>query len=393
VKQGIQTKAIHAGEIPDPHTRASSPNIVMSTSFLTDADAPFSPENLDSPTSFFYTRESNPTVQQLETKLAALEEAQSCVAFASGMAAISGLMLHLLKPGDHVLMSDVAYVGATELLGGLIPSLGIVVTRVNTSDLEAVQAAIRPNTKLVHLETPCNPIVRLCDIAAIAEIAHAVGAKLSVDSTFATPIATQPLKLGADYVLHSLSKYLCGHGDAIGGALLGSAQAMSGVRHLLIHLGGILSPFNAWLIMRGIATLGLRMQAHQANALELANFLEQHPQVTQVNYPGLSSHPQFGLAKKQMKNFSGMIAFQTKNPVAHTRAFTHLETIHYAVSLGHQRSLIYFVSSGELLSTSYQLNPEQEKAYREWAGDGVFRFSVGLEDAADLIADLEKALG
>jgi cystathionine beta-lyase/cystathionine gamma-synthase len=391
MKKGIQTRAIHAGETPDPHTRASSPNIVMSTSFLTDADAPFSPENLDNPSGFFYTREGNPTVQQLENKLAALEEAESCVAFSSGMAAISGLMLHLLKPGDHMLMSDVAYVGATELLGGLIPSLGIVVTRVNMSDLAAVQAAIRPNTKLVHLETPCNPIVRLCDIAAIAKIAHAVGAKLSVDSTFATPIATQPLKLGADYVLHSLSKYLCGHGDAIGGALLGSANAMRGMRHLLIHLGGVLSPFNAWLIMRGIATLRLRMQTHQANALELANFLVQHPQVTQVNYPGLASYPQFELAQRQMQNFSGMIAFQTKNPTAHTRAFSHLQTIHYAVSLGHQRSLIYYVSSQELLTTSYQLDPQQEKAYREWAGDGIFRFSVGLEDATDLIADLEQA--
>jgi len=174
------------------------------------------------------------------------------VAFASGMAAIWALMFHQLKSGDHLVMSDVAYVGAAELMKGLIPRFGIQVTRVNTTDLKAVEAAIQTNTKLIHIETPCNPIVRLSDIRAITQIAHAAGAKLSVDSTFATPVATQPLSLGADFVVHSLSKYLCGHGDAIGGAVLGASEELSGIRDLLVHLGGALSPFNAWLIMRGI---------------------------------------------------------------------------------------------------------------------------------------------
>jgi cystathionine beta-lyase/cystathionine gamma-synthase len=259
--------------------------------------------------------------------------------------------------------------------------------------LAELEAAIKPQTKLVHIETPCNPIVRLTDIKAVVELAHAHGAKVSVDSTFATPVAVQPLSLGADYVLHSLSKYLCGHGDAIGGALLGSREAMAGVRHLLIHLGGVLSPFNAWLIMRGIATLKLRMQAHQANAMAVAQFLENHSKVIQVNYPGLPSHPQHELAKKQMHNFSGMIAFQTQNAHAQTKAFAeHLNIVHYAVSLGHQRSLIYYVSTQELLSTSYSLNTAQQESYRNWAGDGVFRLSVGLEDTQDIIADLEQAL-
>lgn len=392
--RGMQTRAVHAGEAPDPTTGASSPNIVMSTSFVTEADAPFSPANLDSPQGFFYTREGNPTVKQLERKLAALEGAEECAAFGSGMAAISALMLHLLRPGDHVLMSDVAYVGAAELLKDLIPSLGVQVTRVNMSDLDAVRSAFRPNTRLVHAETPCNPIVRLADIAAIAEIAKAHGARLSVDSTFATPVATQPLELGADYVVHSLSKYLCGHGDAIGGALLGSRAAMEGVQGLVIHLGGILSPFNAWLIMRGIATLPIRMAAHQQSAQAVAEFLEQHPAVLQVNYPGLTSHPQHDLARRQMQNFSGMIAFQTRDPQAHVRALAaHVQTLHYAVSLGHQRSLIYYISTAELLETSYSaLDKGQREAYRAWAGDGVFRLSVGLEDAQDIIADLDRAL-
>lgn len=391
--RGLQTTAIHAGEKPDLATRASSPNIVMSSSFVTDADTPFSAENLQEQTTFFYTREGNPTVQQLEQKLAALEDAEACVAFSSGMAAISALMFHTLKPGDHIVMSDVAYVGAAELMKGLIPTLGIQVTRVNTTDLDAIQAAILPHTKLVHLETPCNPIVRLSDIGAIAEIAHAAGAKLSVDSTFATPVATQPIKLGADFVIHSLSKYLCGHGDAIGGAVLGTNAEMSGIRHLLVHLGGALSPFNAWLIMRGITTLPIRMKAHEENALQVARFLEAHPQVKRVIYPGLASHPQHELAKRQMRNFSGMIAFQAETPVSLAQAFAeHLQIVHYAVSLGHQRSLIYYISTQELIETSFTLDQTQEADYRSFAGDGVFRFSVGLEDVEDICKDLERSM-
>lgn len=210
----------------------------MSSSFVTDADTPFSAENLQEQTTFFYTREGNPTVQQLEQKLAALEGAEACVAFSSGMAAISALMFYMLKPGDHIVMSDGAYVGAAELRKGLIPALDIQVTRVNTTDLDAIQSAIRPQTKLIHIETPCNPIVRISDIQAIAQTAYTAGAKLVVDSTFATPVATQPVTFGADFVVHSLSKYLCGHGDAIGGAVLGTSSEMSGIRHLLVHLGG-----------------------------------------------------------------------------------------------------------------------------------------------------------
>ncbi len=391
--QALQTKAIHAGEKPDLATRASSPSIVMSSSFVTDAETPFSAENLQDQTTFFYTREGNPTVQQLEQKLAALEDAEACVAFSSGMAAISALMFHMLKPGDHMVMSDVAYVGAAELMKGLIPSLNIQVTRVNTTDLEAVQAAILPHTKLVHIETPCNPIVRLSDIQAIAEITHAAGAKLSVDSTFATPVATQPIKLGADFVIHSLSKYLCGHGDAIGGAVLGASDEMLAMRHLLIHLGGALSPFNAWLIMRGITTLPIRMKAHEDNALKVARFLEAQPQVKQVTYPGLATHPQHELAKRQMSNFSGMIAFQTKNPSAVAQAFSeHLQIVHYAVSLGHQRSLIYYISTQEMLETSFTFNQLQADNYRSFAGDGVFRLSVGLEDVEDICKDLERSI-
>ena len=221
---GDQTKAVHAGEYPDPVTGASSPNLVMSTTFIADADTGFSVEGLDDEENWVYTRWGNPTVHQLEQKLAVLEEAETAVAFASGMGAITALLFHLLRAGDHAVVSDVAYAALSEITNEMIPELGVEITKVNTSDIESIRAAIKPNTKLVYVETPCNPLLRLTDIAAVAEVVHAAGAQLAVDSTFATPAATKPLQLGADYVIHSLTKYLGGHGDALGGVILGTKK-------------------------------------------------------------------------------------------------------------------------------------------------------------------------
>ncbi len=243
---GLSTKAVHAGERPDPTTRASAPNLVMSTTFIADAEASFSVEaslsveGFEEDAPYFYTRWSNPTVHQLEQKLAALEGAEACVAFGSGMAAITALFLYYLSQGDHLVMSDIAYAGATELGNDILPKLGIEVTRVNMADLDAVAKAVTPQTKLVYAETPCNPIIRLTDISAVAQIAHSVGAKLAVDSTFATPVATQPIALGADYVIHSLTKYLGGHGDALGGALLGPTELHQGFPEIVEGLGVVL---------------------------------------------------------------------------------------------------------------------------------------------------------
>jgi methionine-gamma-lyase len=394
-KLGEQTRSVHAGEFPDPFTGASAPNIVMSTTFVTDADSGFSVEGLDDDTPWIYTRWGNPTVAALEEKIAALEEAGAAIVFASGMSAITSLFFGLLKAGDHAVVSDVAYAALAEITNEMIPALGIEISKVNTADTAAIKAAMKPNTGLIYIETPCNPILRLTDIAAVADIARRAGAKLAVDSTFATPLATQPLKLGADFVVHSLTKYLGGHGDALGGALLGSAAELARLRKTTaIRLGGTISPFNAWLIMRGIATLPLRMKAHAENAAGIAAFLESHPKVKRVIYPGLPSHPQHELARRQMKNYSGMLTFQIDGGVAAaSRIAERLKIIHYAVSLGHHRSLIFYLDSGELLRTSFKLDaPEQYESWREFAGDGIFRFSAGLEDADDLIADLEQAL-
>lgn len=395
-KVGEQTKAIHAGEYPDPVSRASSPNLVMSTTFVTDADSGFSVETMKEGDPWLYTRWGNPTVHQLEKKMAALEDAEDGIAFGSGMAAISTLLLHLLRSGDHAVVSDVAYAALSELTNEMIPTLGVEITKVDTSDLGAIEKAMQPNTRIVYVETPCNPLLRLTDIAAVAEIAHRGGAKLVVDSTFATPMATKPLTLGADFVVHSLTKYLSGHGDALGGIVVGKIDDLSPLRKkTAIRLGGVLSPFNAWLILRGLATFPIRMRVHQENALKVAQYLEKHPKVKRVIYPGLPSHPQYELACRQMSNFSGMLTFQVKDGKALAQKFSEeSQIIHYAVSLGHQRSLIFYMDRDNLLQTSFHLSSAaQLDSWNKFAEEGFFRFSVGLEDAEDIIADLERVLG
>lgn len=392
----IKTISVHAGEQADPSTGATVPNISMATSYRSDPEAGFSVEDqsFDGPPVYSYTRWSNPTVDLLCNKLAALEGAEQALAFGSGMAAISTLLFHVLKAGDHLIMSDVTYAGASELANHKLPSLGIEVTRVNLSKLELLEAAIQPNTKLIYAESPCNPICRLTDLQGVAAIAKRVGALMAVDSTFATPMGTRALELGADFVIHSLTKYLGGHGDAVGGALLG-ARALIGDIHQssAARMGGIISPFNAWLINRGLATYPLRMAAHEAAAAQVATYLEGHEKVTRVIYPGLSSHPQYVLAQRQMQNFSGMLTFQVEDAKRATALFAeHLKLFHYAVSLGHHKSLLFYLDTQSMLESSFHLTTEQEEDYRVYAGDGFFRMSVGIEDGADLCADLKHVL-
>lgn len=391
---GMRTLAIHAGEEPDPTTGASAPELVMSSTFVVDEEISFSANNLNADTPFVYTRWDNPTTRRLELKLARLEQAEACLALASGMAASAAVLLSHLSSGDHLIISNTNYPGTAELARDTLPRLGIEVSPVDTSDSAQVVAALRDNTRMLWLETPSNPLLRISDIRAAADIAHGAGALLVVDSTFASPVATRPLALGADLVVHSLTKYLGGHGDAMGGAVCG-AQALIGALRgdALVHYGGVISPFNAWLIMRGMATLPLRMAAHEANAFAVARFLEQHPRVEMCRYPGLESHPQHALARAQMDNFSGMICFRTAEPkrVA-ARMRQQLEIIHYAVSLGHHRSLVYLMQSDDLIESSYRLDGRELEHYRAEAGAGVFRLSVGLEDADDLIRDLEGVL-
>jgi len=392
--RGIQTQSIHAGEAPDRNTGASAPNLVMSSTFVVDEEISFSANNLSEDAPFVYTRWSNPTTQQLEQKLAVLEQAGSCTAFASGMAASASVLLKYLSNGDHLIISNTNYPGTAELARDTLTRLGISVTPVDTSEPDNIRNAIVENTRMIWIETPSNPLLRISDITASAEIARQQEALLVVDSTFATPIATRPLTLGADLVVHSLTKYIGGHGDAMGGAVCGRQSLIGPLRgEALIHYGGVISPFNAWLIMRGMATLPIRMRSHQDNALAVASFLEAHAEVEKVIYPGLASHPQHELAKRQMDNFSGMISFRTASPKRLAeRMMKKLEVVHYAVSLGHHRSLVYLMQTDDLIESSYRLEGEELDKYRDSAGEGIFRLSVGLEDASDIIADLEQVL-
>ena len=392
--KGIQTQAIHAGEAPDPTTGASAPNLVMSSTFVVDEEISFSANNLSEESPFVYTRWSNPTTQQLEQKLAVLEQAEACVAFASGMAATASVLLSHLSHGDHLIISNTNYPGTAEFARDTLTRFGVSVTPVDTSELDIIRNAVQDNTRMIWIETPSNPLLRISDIEAAATIAKQQGALLVVDSTFATPIATRPLQLGADLVMHSLTKYIGGHGDAMGGAVCGKQSLIGPLRaEALVHYGGVISPFNAWLILRGMATLPIRMRSHEENALKIADFLQHHAGVEKVLYPGLASHPQHQLATRQMDNFSGMISFRTARPKQISkRMMQKLEVIHYAVSLGHHRSLIYLMQTRDLIDSSYRLDGEELEKYRDSAGDGIFRLSVGLEDASDLIADLEQVL-
>jgi cystathionine gamma-synthase/methionine-gamma-lyase len=394
--KSFDTIAIHGGEGERRLGEPVTPAPVLSTTYYTHPDAVgFSAEDLKADTPHFYTRWSNPTLDLLEKRLAELEGGEAALSFASGMAAITALFHEHLAAGDHLVLSDVCYAGVAEYAHHNLPRLGISVSHVDTSDPTNVAAAMRPNTRLVHIETPANPILKLTDIAAVAEIAHAGGALLSVDSTIATPIGTNPIALGADFVCHSLTKYLCGHGDALGGAVIGRADAIAVLRkNGLIHLGAALSPWSAYLILRGIETLPLRMEKHEANARAIAEWLEGHGKVRRVLWPGLASHEQAGLARRQMRNFSGLMSFSVKSGTRDmaVQLAERLKLVSFAVSLGKTKSLCFFIPTDDILRSSFQLSGREEAQFRDWAGEGLFRVSVGLENAAELIADFEQAL-
>jgi methionine-gamma-lyase len=349
---------------------------------------PYDPSDLNwsSADTRIYTRNGGANQQYLQEKIASLEETEDCVVLATGVAALSGVFFTFLKSGDHAVVSDSTYIAAYRLLHELLPGkYGIKTTLVDSSDTAAVQAVLRPETKLIHLETPSNPAIKISDIAAIAAMANGRGILLSVDNTFASPYNQRPAALGADLTVESLTKYINGHGDAMGGAVSGRRELIGKIRaEAMVNLGGAISPFNAWLIMRGAVTLPLRMRQHNAAALQVARFLEQHPAVRFISYPGLSSHPRHKIAKKQMREgYGGVMAFGLKTGHdGHNRFVSRLKLVTSAVSLGHDESLIVFL--GEQDERQYLYPPEFHA--------GFFRLSIGLEDPEDIIADIAQAL-
>jgi len=395
-KWSFDTLCVHAGEGVDTDTKAIRRPIHMANSYeyptdLTELLETLSWDHLDK---FQYTREHSPTPRHLEERLALLEGGEDCIVAASGMGAIAAAFFTLLNAGDHIVASEVSYTGTQKLLGFHLPRFGVDVSLVDTTDPEEVHRAVREDTKVVYVETPGNPVVGISDIEKISDMAHGVGATMIVDSTWSGLSNQRPLALGADLVVHSATKYINGHGDALGGAVIGPKKILADIREYgIVHLGACISPFNAWLILRGSVTLPMRMEKHSQNALAVASFLESHPKVKSVTYPGLKSHPGYKLASKQMKAPSGMLNFNLKaEMMAHFDLLKGLQLITHAVSLGHDQSLMVYIPTEFFFEDMVVFNDAQKEKYAALMGEGIFRFSVGIEDSADIIADLSQAL-
>ncbi|MFC6014063.1 cystathionine gamma-synthase [Nocardia lasii] len=375
---GFSTRAVHAGYEPDPQTGAVNVPIYASSTFAQDGVGGMRG-------GYEYARTGNPTRTALEANLAALESGSYGRAFASGMAATDCALRAMLRPGDHIVIPDDAYGGTFRLIDKVFSQWGIEHSPAHIADLDAVRAAIRPNTKLVWVETPTNPLLSIGDIPALAEIAHAAGAKLVVDNTFATPYLQQPLLLGADVVLHSTTKYLGGHSDVVGGALItDSADLDKDFAFLQNGAGAVPGPFDSYLVLRGIKTLAVRMERHCDNAEVIAGFLENHPAISQVIYPGLPTHPGYEIAQKQMRRSGGMISVRLAGGREAALKFcSRTEIFTLAESLGGIESLIEHPGAMTHAST--------EGSALEVPADLV-RLSVGIEDISDLLADVEQAL-
>lgn len=381
------TWAVHGGNGGDHEAGAIRTPLVMANSYRLPED----PASLDwsATDRLIYTRNGAVNQTGLEVKLAAMDRGEAAVVFATGVAALHGVFFTLLRSGDHVVVSDVTYEAVWRLFAELLPErYGIEATFVDASDLAAVEAAIRPTTRLVHVETIANPTTRVADIAGLAELAHRHDALLTVDATFTPPPLFRPLEHGADLVVHSLTKYINGHGDAMGGAVIGDAERVQRIRgDALVDVGGAISPFNAWLIQRGSVTLPLRLRQHLASAARIAEHLAANPRIAFVAYPGLASHPQHELARRQFgeRGFGAMIAFALDGgPDVQNTFVSHLRVVTSAVSLGHDESLIVHVGPAGRGGAEHY--PEEFRTY------GHLRFSVGLEDVEDLLADLDQAL-
>ncbi len=374
---GFSTKAVHAGVEPDP-----SYGSIMTPVHLTST---YVQQELGKNKGYEYSRVSNPTRTALEKNIAALENGKEGLAFGSGMAAISAVF-HLLRAGDHVVVSRNVY-GGTYRLGKLVLNqYQLDFEFVDTTDLDQLKKAIRPSTKMVFIETPTNPTMEITDLAAVAKLCKARKLISVVDNTFATPYLQNPLDFGIDIVMHSATKYLNGHSDMLGGLLvLNDATLIERLRFIQKSVGGIMSPFDAWLCLRGIKTLAVRMARHELNAMEVASFLAKHRKVKKVNYPGLVSHPQHRLAKKQMRGFGGMISFDLGSLENAKKFLKHVRLCALAESLGGVETLI----SHPATMTHASLPPEERKAIG--VTDGLVRISVGIEDVEDIIADLKEA--
>jgi methionine-gamma-lyase len=383
---GFQTDCTATGEDRQRYHGSISPPIYASSLFTAPSYAEFRraySAPLEDDAAFIYSRVSNPTLRVLEQKLALLEHGEDCRVFGSGMAAIAAAILSAARVGDHVLAVRSIYATAYRLISGYLPRLGIETSFADFRDLDAIAAAIRPNTRVLYVESPGNPAMHIVELPGVAELARRHGLVTIIDNTLATPFNSRPLELGMDLVVHSATKYLSGHSDVVAGALIGPRDRMRAIATTELHdLGGILGPFEAWLILRGVRTLGLRMAAHNAAAMRIAGWLEGRPEVERVLYPGLPSHSQHALAARQMSGFSGMISLVVRGgfPAA-ARLVDRLRLFGIGVSWGGFESLALPIDA-EMTAFAGELD----------IVPGFVRLAVGLEDVEDLLADLEQAL-
>jgi O-succinylhomoserine sulfhydrylase len=382
----LETLAVRAGTVRSQFNEHSEA-MFLTSSFVFGSAAEAAARFKGEQPGPIYARFTNPTVQMMEARLAALEGAERCVAFASGMAAILATVMGLMKAGEHVVASRSIFGSTVQLFSNILGRFGIETTYVSPTDPAEWRAAVRPNTKLFFVESPSNPLTEVSDIRALADIAHDAGAWLAVDNCFCSPALQKPLELGADIVIHSATKYLDGQGRVLGGAVLGSQALMEGVYTFLRTAGPTLSAFNAWVILKGMETLSLRMEAHSKNALALAQWLEAQPQVARVLYPGLPSHPQHTLAMAQQKTGGGIVAFELKGgQTAAWKLIDATQMLSITANLGDTKTTITHPAT----TTHSRMTPEQRMA--AGIGDGLVRIAVGLESLADIQADLERGL-
>ena len=382
----MQTRAVYTAKEVD-QTTSISPPIYQTTTFSAATATEFAEIAIATRPSEFYTRYGNPNHEMVEATLAALEGGEAALVTSSGMAAIFAVMLGTLAQGDHIVAQRNHYAGAMTLLRDYLPRWGITVTLVDQTDTAAFAAAIRPETRLLYVETPVNPLMQITDLRSIVALARAHDLLTVCDNTFATPINQRPLELGIDAVIHSATKYIGGHHDATAGAIVGARELIERVWRFTLVAGSTLSPFDSWLLLRGLRTLGLRVERHNQNAQALATFLEAHPSVARVYYPGLTSHPQHELARSQMDGYTGMLSVELKGGYAAADGLiSGLRLATRAASLGGFETLVVHPAS----MWSLQLSAETRQS--TGINDGLVRISVGLEDEADLIADFAQSL-
>ena len=384
---GFSTRAIHGGKIPDAN-KSVVPPIYQTATFRYDTVEEGARLGAETGPGYFYTRWGNPTTDLFEQKMALLEGGEAALATSSGMAAIATAVVSLLRSGDHVVAPKAVYQATFGLFDSVLPAYGVEATFLDDPDVGAYERALRPNTRLLYIETPNNPLLGVIDIAGVVALARARGARTVADNTFATPYNQSPLALGVDLVCHSATKYLGGHHDVTAGVIVGSRDLIRGCVKTMRVFGGVLDPFAAFLLVRGLMTLALRVERHNANALALARRLAEHPKVARVHYPGLPGHPRHAVAARQMtRGFGGMLSLEVRGDVAAgARCVEALRVAKLAVSLGGVSTLVTHPAS----TTS--VNMPREVRLAAGIADGLIRVSVGVEDLADLVADVDQAL-